>query len=160
MLFRSQELDYGLSHRGWKNVNTSQITLKIADILIEARGTDDAHLGRDNYSLVSGDVNRDAQLSIGITHAPYARVLNSMATDKLDLIFAGHTHGGQIRIPWIKESKALTTNCDLPLWRSRGVTKIENEPWLNVSAGMGTSPFARIRFACPPEISIITLRAY
>ena len=152
-----QELDYGLSQRGWKNVNTSKEILGIKDTLIEARGTDDAHLGRDNYSLVEGEANRDAQISMGITHAPYARVLNSMATDNLDFIFAGHTHGGQIRIPWVKESKALTTNCDLPLWRSRGVTKVKNEPWLNVSAGMGTSPFARVRFACPPEVSIITL---
>ena len=152
-----QELDHGLSQRAWKNVNTSKVTLNVKDILIEARGTDDAHLGRDNYSLVEGEVDRDTQISMGITHAPYLRVLNSMAKDKLDLIFAGHTHGGQIRIPWINESRALTTNCDLPLWRSRGVTKVKHEPWLNVSAGMGTSPFARVRFACPPEVSIITL---
>jgi predicted MPP superfamily phosphohydrolase len=152
-----QELDYRLTQRGWKNVNTSKVTFSIKEILIEARGTDDAHLGLDNYSVVKGDVNPNAQISIGITHAPYLRVLNSMAADNLDVIFAGHTHGGQIRIPWPKESKALTTNCDLPLWRSRGVTKIKNEPWLNVSAGMGTSPFARVRFACPPEVSLVTL---
>jgi predicted MPP superfamily phosphohydrolase len=154
-----QELDRALAQRGWKNVNTSKVTFSIKEILIEARGTDDAHLGLDNYSVVKGDVNPNAQISIGITHAPYSRVLNSMAADNLDVIFAGHTHGGQIRIPWIKESKALTTNCDLPLWRSRGVTKIKNEPWLNVSAGMGTSPFARVRIACPPEITICTLKA-
>lgn len=155
-----QELDRGLSQRGWKNVNASKVTLNVKNILIEARGTDDAHLGLDNYSIVKGVMNPNAQISIGVTHAPYSRVLNSMSKDELNVIFAGHTHGGQIRIPWIKGSKALTTNCDLPLWRSRGVTKIKNEPWLNVSAGMGTSPFARVRFACPPEISIITLRTY
>jgi predicted MPP superfamily phosphohydrolase len=80
-----------------------------------------------------------------------------MAVDELDLIFAGHTHGGQVRLPWFGESKALTTNCDLDNWRSRGVTKVNDEPWLNVSAGMGTSPFARIRVASPPEVSLITL---
>ena len=152
-----QELDRGLSLRGWKNVNTSKVTLNIKNILIEARGTDDAHLGRDDYSLVEGVVNSDAQISIGITHAPYARVLNSMATDKLDLIFAGHTHGGQIRIPWVDESKALTTNCDLPLWRSRGLSKVDTEPWLNISAGMGTSPYAKFRLFCPPEVTLIKL---
>ena len=152
-----QQLDRGLSQHGWKNVNTSKVIVVINGITIEARGTDDAHLGRDNYSLVKGEAGSISQISIGITHAPYSRVLNSMASDKLDVIFAGHTHGGQIRIPWKKESKALTTNCDLPLWRSRGVTKVKNEPWLNVSAGMGTSPFTRVRFACPPEVSLITL---
>ena len=96
-------------------------------------------------------------LSIGVTHAPYKRILNFMSQDKVDLIFAGHTHGGQIRLPWFGDSKALTTNCDLPLWRSRGLTKIAYQPWLNVSAGMGTSPFARIRIACPSEITYIKL---
>ena len=154
-----QELDYGLSKRGWKNLNTSKVTLKVNDILIEARGTDDAHLGRDNYSLVKGVSSPESKLSIGITHAPYSRVLNSMAADKLSVIFAGHTHGGQIRFPWFKESKALTSNCDLPLWRSRGLSKIKNEPWLNVSAGMGSSPYAKIRIACPPEVTICTLKS-
>jgi predicted MPP superfamily phosphohydrolase len=82
-----------------------------------------------------------------------------MAQDKLDLIFAGHTHGGQIRLPWPGGSKSLTTNCDLENWRSRGVTKVNDEPWLNVSAGMGMSPFAPIRLVCPPEVSLITLTA-
>jgi predicted MPP superfamily phosphohydrolase len=80
-----------------------------------------------------------------------------MAKDNLDLIFAGHTHGGQIRLPWFNGSKALTTNCDLPNWRSRGLTKLSTKPWVNVSAGVGYSPYAPIRFACPPEVSLITI---
>ena len=152
-----QQLDRGLTQRGWKNTNTSKVMVEINGITIEARGTDDAHLGLDNYSVVKGDVNPNAQISIGITHAPYSRVLNSMTADNLDVIFAGHTHGGQIRIPWIDESKALTTNCDLPLWRSRGLTKVDSEPWLNISAGMGTSPYAKFRLFCPPEVTLIKL---
>ena len=98
-------------------------------------------------------------LAIGVTHAPYLRILEAMSRDHLDVIFAGHTHGGQVRMPWPGGSKALTTNCDLPTWRARGVSKLPNEPWLNVSAGMGTSPFARIRVASPPEVSLITLES-
>ncbi len=55
--------------------------------------------------------------------------------------------------------KALTTNCDLPNWRARGLTVVKGEPLLNVSAGMGTGPFSRIRVASPPEVSLITLTA-
>ena len=80
-----------------------------------------------------------------------------MAQDNLDLIIAGHTHGGQVRLPWFGGSRALTTNCDLPKWQARGLTKFGDQPWLNVSAGMGTSPFARVRLASPPEISLVTL---
>ena len=123
---------------------------------LEARGTDDAHLDLDNYELVRG-APVDCDISIGVTHAPYMRVINAMAEDKLNIIFAGHTHGGQIRLPWFGGSKAITNNCDLPLWRSRGLTKDKSQTWLNVSAGMGTSPYAPIRFACSPEVTLLTL---
>jgi predicted MPP superfamily phosphohydrolase len=154
-----QKLQKQLTKAGWKDLNHNKVKLKVNGVVIEARGTDDAHLELDDYRKVEGRVSKTADIAIGITHAPYERVLAAMAQDKLDLIFAGHTHGGQIRLPWIGGSKSLTTNCDLENWRSRGVTKVNDEPWLNVSAGMGMSPFAPIRFACPPEVSLITLTA-
>ena len=151
------ELDKGLEARGWKNLNSNKVKLNIKGVSIEARGTDDAHLELDDYAKVAGARGK-VDLSIGITHAPYKRVLDAMAEDSLDLIFAGHTHGGQVRMPWFGGSRSLTTNCDLPNWRSRGLTKFGSEPYLHVSAGMGYSPFAPIRFFCPPEVSLITLR--
>ena len=154
-----QSLQKQLVKRGWQDLNHNKVKLKVNGVIIEARGTDDAHLELDDYRKVEGKVSKSADLAIGVTHAPYERVIAAMAQDKLDLIFAGHTHGGQIRLPWIGGSKSLTTNCDLENWRSRGVTKVNDEPWLNVSAGMGMSPFAPIRFACPPEVSLITLTA-
>jgi predicted MPP superfamily phosphohydrolase len=154
-----QSLQKQLAKRGWHDLNHNKVKLNVNGVVIEARGTDDAHLELDDYRKVEGKVSKAADLAIGVTHAPYERVLAAMAQDKLDLIFAGHTHGGQIRFPWIGGSKSLTTNCDLENWRSRGVTKVNDEPWLNVSAGMGMSPFAPIRFACPPEVSLITLTA-
>jgi predicted MPP superfamily phosphohydrolase len=154
-----QKLQKQLTKAGWKDLNHNKVKLKINGVVIEARGTDDAHLELDDYRKVEGKVSKSADIAIGVTHAPYERVLAGMAQDKLDLIFAGHTHGGQIRLPWIGGSKSLTTNCDLENWRSRGVTKVNDEPWLNVSAGMGMSPFAPIRFVCPPEVSLITLTA-
>ena len=152
-----QRLQKQLIKRGWLDLNHNKVKLKINGVVIEVRGTDDAHLELDNYRKVEGKVSKDADIAIGVTHAPYERVLAGMAQDKLDLIFAGHTHGGQIRLPWPGGSKSLTTNCDLENWRSRGVTKVNNEPWLNVSAGMGMSPYAPIRFVCPSEVSLITL---
>ena len=150
------ELDLGLQARGWKNLNHHRATITINGTTIEARGTDDAHLEFDDYSLVAGFPDT-CDIAIGVTHAPYLRVLQGMSEDGLDTIFAGHTHGGQVRLPWIGGSRALTTNCDLPNWRARGLTKFGDEPYLHVSAGMGTSPFARIRVASPPEVSLVTL---
>ena len=150
------ELDSGLQKRGWINLNRSRSTLKINETVIEARGTDDAHLEFDDYSLVAGAPGQ-CDIAIGVTHAPYLRILQGMSADGLDAIFAGHTHGGQVRLPMPGGSRALTTNCDLPNWRARGLTKFGSEPYLHVSAGMGTSPFARIRVASPPEVSLVTL---
>ncbi len=153
------ELAQGLTKRGWLDLNRRKTILKIKDTIFEARGTDDAHLERDDYSLVEGAPVANAEVSIGVTHAPYKRLLTAMGEDGVDLIFAGHTHGGQVRLPWPGGSRALTTNCDLPTWRARGLTRFGREPWLHVSAGMGTSPFARIRIASPPEVSLVTLTA-
>jgi predicted MPP superfamily phosphohydrolase len=154
------KLQSELVKAGWLNLNQRKLTTSINGITIEARGTDDAHLKRDDYEAVSGKRNPDAQLSIGVTHAPYARLLNAMHEDKLDLIIAGHTHGGQVRLPlpnFLGGSRALTTNCDLPTWRARGLSKVGDQPWLHISAGIGTSPFAPFRLASPPEATLLTL---
>jgi predicted MPP superfamily phosphohydrolase len=155
----SSLLSKQLSKCGWQNLNHKKVKIKIKGVVIEARGTDDAHLELDNYPLVAGMASKAADISLGITHAPYERVLAAMTQDKLDLVFAGHTHGGQVRLPWPGGSKALTTNCDLENWRASGLSKVNDEPWLNVSAGMGYSPYAPIRLFCPPEVSLITLTA-
>ena len=153
-----EDLRTGLINRGWKDLNHHRATLNIKGTVIEFRGTDDAHLERDEYAKIAGPAG-ECDIAVGVTHAPYLRILESMSHDQLDLIFAGHTHGGQVRLPWPGGSKALTTNCDLPNWRARGVSRVSGESWLNVSAGMGTSPFARIRVASPPEVSLITLES-
>ena len=150
-----EKFDSELKRRGWINLNNSRRSIKINGINIDVRGTDDAHLELDDYKKVVGKASGD--ISIGVTHAPYKRVLDAMEQDGLDLIFAGHTHGGQVRLPWFGGSRSLTTNCDLPNWRSRGLTRQENSPWINVSAGMGYSPFAPFRIFCPPEVTLLTL---
>jgi len=152
-----EEFDAELNARGWINLNNRRDSINIKGVKIDVRGTDDAHLEFDDYAKVAGKTS--GEISIGVTHAPYARVLDGMAKDQIDLIFAGHTHGGQVRVPWFGGSRSLTTNCDLPNWRSRGLTKEDGKPWLNVSAGMGYSPFAPKRVFCPSEVSLVTLRS-
>ena len=155
-----RELRDGLLSRGWLDLNQNKTMVNIQGHHIELRGTDDAHLNRDDYSLVSGPKNSHAELSIGVTHAPYARILDAMAADSIDLIFAGHTHGGQVRLPlptFMGGSRALTTNCDLPTWRSRGLSIEDGKPLLHVSAGIGTSPFAPFRVGTRPEATLIHL---
>ncbi|MGC3995648.1 MAG: metallophosphoesterase [Propionicimonas sp.] len=155
----TEALREGLASGGWKDVTGHKVTLDVHGLRLEFRGTDDAHLHRDDYSLVAGPPAPDADLALGVTHAPYARVLDAMTVDGLPLLFAGHTHGGQVCLPgW----GALTTNCDLPTAQAKGLSRYhagDYTSWLHVSAGVGTSPYAPYRFACPPEVTVLTLTA-
>jgi predicted MPP superfamily phosphohydrolase len=109
-----------------------------------------------------------AALTVGVTHAPYQRVLDAMTADGAGLVIAGHTHGGQLCLPFFG---ALVTNCDLDRKRAKGVSRWwpgaarpgagrvapAGAAYLQVSAGLGTSPMAPVRFACRPEASLLTL---
>lgn len=143
-----------LERAGWRNVMHAPTTLDVDGRRLAFRGTDDAHLGLDDY--VSSP-REDADLNIGVTHAPYLRVLDAMTDDGLDLIMAGHTHGGQVCIPF---KGAIITNCDLDPARAKGLSTHSHggrTSYLHVSAGIGSSPFAPYRIACRPEASLLTL---
>ena len=117
----------------------------------------------DRYDEVAGPADPGADLTLGVLHAPYQRVLDAMSRDGVRLMIAGHTHGGQLRVPGYG---ALVTNCDLDRYRASGLSRwwpgagfdprsaLRPAPaqaaWLHVSAGLGTSPYTPVRFACPP----------
>lgn len=145
----------GLTAAGWLDLDNARATLKVDGCEIDVRGVDDPHIGRDRYADVAGPFDPAADLRLGVTHAPYLRVLDAMAADGADLILAGHTHGGQLRLPGFG---ALVTNCDLDRRRARGLSH-HGSSALHVSAGMGTSPYAPLRFACRPEATLLTLTA-
>jgi predicted MPP superfamily phosphohydrolase len=153
-----QDLDRAFRDAGWVSLDNRSAVLELHGTRIGFRGTDDAHLGRDRYSDVAGPIDRDAvDVAVGVTHAPYLRVLDAMAADGHELILAGHTHGGQVCVPGYG---ALVTNCDLDTARVKGLsshTAGGHTAALHVSAGVGTSPYAPIRFACPPEATLLTL---
>ncbi|HVB28136.1 MAG TPA: metallophosphoesterase, partial [Mycobacteriales bacterium] len=93
-------------------------------------------------------------IGIGVVHAPKPQVLDRFTRDGFSLVLAGHTHGGQLRVPGYG---ALVTNCGLDRHRARGLSREDDAAWLHVSAGLGTSPYAPVRFACAPEASLLTL---
>jgi len=147
-----------LIRAGWIDLNNKQERFTINDVPIHARGTDDAHINRDDYATVQGGFDTDS-FALGVTHAPYLRILQSFAQDHADFLFAGHTHGGQICIPFYG---ALVTNCDLPTSQAKGLSEFisaDTHLAMHVSAGVGSSPYFPIRLACRPEATVITLSA-
>lgn len=86
--------------------------------------------------------------TIALFHSP--KYLDVIA-GRVDLVLAGHTHGGQIRIPFVR-----------PVWLPRGCGRYvagwyeENGTKMYVTRGLGTS-ILPIRFLCRPELTFITI---
>jgi predicted MPP superfamily phosphohydrolase len=155
---------------GWLSLNNTARAMSIRGSNIEFFGVDDAHRGWDKLGALPGAIEEMREnvtwpvgredresISIGVTHAPYQRVLNSFVTNGADLVFAGHTHGGQVRVPGFP---ALVTNCDIPRDQAQGLSvwhHARRAAYLNVSAGLGTSIYAPVRFAVRPEAVLVTL---
>jgi predicted MPP superfamily phosphohydrolase len=159
-----RELRAELTGRGWHDLTNTTARLTVGDTTIAFAGVDDPHLEYDDLAAIGGPAPADADLRIGVAHAPYLRVLDQFARDGYDLTIAGHTHGGQLCLPF---KGALVTNCDLDTARAKGLHRhpADSKPgdpgssWLHVSAGAGTSPYAPVRFCCRPEATLMTLVA-
>ncbi len=136
---------------GWADLNNARATLKAGGRVIDLAGVDDPHIGLDVYP--AGPADRTAAVRIALSHAPEPRILDAFAADGFELLLAGHTHGGQVRVPGVG---ALVTNCGLDRKLARGLHRW-GRAWLHVSAGLGTHPTAPVRFACRPEASLLTL---
>jgi predicted MPP superfamily phosphohydrolase len=159
----------GFTKAGWLDLTnrSDRLTLPGASgPTVGFVGVDDPHIRRDRYAEASTGLvidqtaptagSRklpDTDITLGVVHAPYRRVLDAMSADGLPLILAGHTHGGQLRVPLFG---ALVTNCDLDRRRASGLSGYDGSA-LHVSAGCGTSRYAQVRFSCPPEASLLTL---
>ncbi|MBF0673296.1 MAG: metallophosphoesterase [Salinibacterium sp.] len=171
----AEQLDTGaleefFASLGWVDLNNAAHWMTVRSSPLEFIGTADAHRNWDRLDVLPGAIDelreqvepddgpadREAVM-IGVTHAPYQRVLDSFVTHGAEVIFAGHTHGGQVCVPGVG---ALVTNCDLPREKASGVSLWHHAlgtAFLEVSAGLGTSIYAPVRFACPPEAVLVTL---
>lgn len=153
-----EDLRAGMMGAGWLDLNNARGALQVGATRISLVGMDDPHIGRD--AMPDGAPEPGADVHLGVVHAPYARALEALRADGAALTLAGHTHGGQVCVPGYG---ALVTNCDLDTARVKGLSRwpdAEAGPMLlHVSAGLGTSPFAPVRFACRPEATVVTLTA-
>lgn len=163
----TEELRAALLDYGWVDLNNASAALTVPGARLALTGVDDPHIDRDNPVPLPSIWAEKGVLSLGVTHAPYRRVVDGWTVAGADLIVAGHTHGGQLGLPGVT---SLVTNCDLPTSHGKGLHRWEvtdvssyvgaviDEPlhsWLHVSAGLGTSPYAPFRIATRPEVSII-----
>jgi predicted MPP superfamily phosphohydrolase len=155
-------LNSGFKSFGWQDLNNTAASINVNGLSLNFIGSDDPHELRDDLVKATSSLEKlsKTEILIGITHAPYLRVLEQLNQAGADLVFAGHTHGGQVCWPFW--GRALVTNCDLPTKYARGLHQINlkaSKLWLNVCGGLGTSIYAPVRLACRPEVRVITLKA-
>jgi predicted MPP superfamily phosphohydrolase len=147
---RAADLVQLLEADGWMHLKNRKEMWSLDGFRLEVTGLDDAHIHRSDLRAAtspSPDV-----IALGVIHSPDpAPELLSLG---YNLVVAGHTHGGQVRLPIVG---ALVTNCTLPSRMARGLFRI-GTGFLHVSAGLGTSKYAPFRFLCRPEAAVLELR--
>ncbi|WP_157672880.1 metallophosphoesterase [Arcanobacterium phocae] len=175
----TEELRSGLTSGGWIDLNNARHQLNVNDWTLDLVGIDDPHIGLHQMPqpLNVASASTGPALRLALAHAPYTWVLDMMDDDDATLAFAGHTHGGQVNLPG---SHALVTNCDLPRryanglfeWpppknhleephvvKRNGTVVAHDNMLVNISAGIGTSPFTPIRTFCAPEAIVLDIVA-
>jgi predicted MPP superfamily phosphohydrolase len=141
-------LEAGLQDKGWRALTNRTEVVDVAGGTIRMAGVDDPFLDRhrtDHIARGSTDV-----LAIGLTHSP--DVVSEFLLAGFELVLAGHTHGGQVRLPF----GAPVTNCSIPSALAGGLHRI-GDGWLHVSPGLGTGRYAPIRLGNRPEATLLRL---
>ncbi len=156
-----EQLGEEMTSADWLDLNNKRGRLKAGELDIALAGVHDSHTAKDRYDLVAGPADANADLRLGVMHAPEPQIMDQFTADGYQLLLAGHTHGGQVRLPGFG---ALATNCGIDRARVSGLSLHPQvaspdgkTAWLHVSAGLGTSPWAPVRFACRPEATLLTL---
>lgn len=152
---------------GAVDLNNRVHSMTVSDSELLFLGLNDPHIGYHDHAAIATALQQleaaeqlnPEQVRVGVVHAPYTKSLDFLTDNGCELLLAGHTHGGQLRVPGVG---ALTSNSDLPPQQARGLSAwytAENTAFLHVSAGLGTSIYAPVRFCCRPEATLLTLHA-
>ena len=143
---------------GWESifdgtgVTTFEKTTRVErpELVITALSPRDARLRR-------GWPRRTERFHLAFGHAPeFALDQEQLDKPSADLSIAGHTHGGQVRLPFVGP---IVTFSGVPRAWAAGRTNFANGGTLIVSRGVGMErgPAPRLRFLCRPEIVVIDL---
>lgn len=111
-------------------------------------GVDDPTNGWERMDKAFAKVS-ESNFNLFLAHSP--NVISNIADRPVDLLLCGHTHGGQVRIPWVK-----------PFWLPKKCEGYEAGFYektgkrMYVNRGLGTS-VVHVRFRCRPEITVFEI---
>jgi predicted MPP superfamily phosphohydrolase len=146
---RGPELVRRLEDDGWDHLHNRRTSVSMNGTRFEVLGMDDPHIFRhDIRSALRSDPDA---FGLAVVHSPDP--VPELVALGYRLIVAGHTHGGQVRMPVVG---ALITNSHVPREMAMGLLEVP-PAILHVSPGLGTSRWAPFRFLCRPEATVLDL---
>jgi len=113
-------------------------------------GVDDAYTGRHDLTAALAPT-QPGEFCLVLSHSP--DLLDDPRVNQVDLILAGHTHGGQV---WIPGVGPFAAPCRKPAQRAAGLVR-HNGTTMYVSRGAGEG--LPVRLGCPREVTFLTLKA-
>ncbi len=137
-----------LANAGVTLIHNASQSVKIRDWKLALAGLGDEWAGECEpvKAFASLPVERDAV--IVLSHNPDTK--EKLKSYPWDLLLCGHTHGGQVRLPFLGTPFA-------PVDDKRFVEGLHRweERWIHITRGVGN--LHGVRFNCPPEVSLLTL---
>ncbi len=130
-------------------LENAQSELRIGDELLRIAGIEDALSGQADIVTTLQNAGTGSPVIL-MSHNPDV-ILDPMSR-LATLIIAGHTHGGQIRLPWHGPVSALPTRIGRKF--DQGIFRLDGGAMLAITRGVGESG-PRARLFAPPEIMII-----
>jgi predicted MPP superfamily phosphohydrolase len=146
----AKEISNTLQASGISVLVNQGVPIQINDESLWLAGVDDAICGNPNLNQAIVSAPEQAPVVL-LGHEP--DLADEFSKDgRVDLMLAGHSHGGQIRLPFknISFKAHLAEKYDMGLYKVNGM-------WLYVNRGIGVITSVPIRINCPPEISSFTL---
>ncbi|GAG74100.1 unnamed protein product, partial [marine sediment metagenome] len=98
-------------------------------------------------------INNRGKLRIALMHTPDNDSIINLARKKVDIIFSGHTHGGQVRLPLVG---AIVSGCKIKTKFASGLFYFKKFV-LYVTRGLGEGKYSQFRFYCQPEASLVRI---
>jgi uncharacterized protein len=138
------------SHELLTDLTNAAVIRNVRGARLCIAGVDDLSKGEPHLRSLPPPEERDT--TILLAHDPDQAELARRGYDRVDLVLSGHTHGGQVRLPWVGALRNPSERDDL---YEEGLRR---RPWTQVyvSRGVGTVHLP-VRFLCRPEVAILHL---
>jgi predicted MPP superfamily phosphohydrolase len=149
---RTGDLDRFLTSLGIRFLRNTSVKVGHGDEALAIAGVDDLWMESSDLRRTLKDVNK-GEPCILLSHQP--DVILDPASHRADLIVSGHTHGGQMRLPWRGSlshmPQRLSKNFD------RGIFSVGKGTILAITHGIGET-FVPLRLFTRPEIMVLETR--